>query len=112
MEEEKFTQEDPIIPPDPIMPADEAMFWSASDATDSKSQMFKAKSADFGEYNNYLEVNSEKLNLRVAQHYRYNKTYVDSIAVGYGGAGVTYWTGSYQDTVPTLEFNVIGSIYN
>jgi len=121
MEEKKFDPEDPIIPPDPVIPADEAMFWSASDATDSKSQMFKAKSseafkkskdADFGEYNNYLEVNSEILNLRVAQHYRYNKTYVDSIAVGYGGAGVTYWTGSYRDTVPTLEFNVIGSIYN
>ena len=68
--------------------------------------------ADFGNYNNYLEVASADLDLRVAQHYRYNKTYVNNVAVGYGGAGVTYWTGSYADAVPTLDFNVIGSIYN
>ena len=115
-------EEEPIIPEEPQIPADEAMFWSASDAADSEQKMVKASSsqmfkkmgseANFGNYNNYLEVASADLDLRVAQHYRYNKTYVNNVAVGYGGAGVIYWTGSYEDSVPALDFNVIGSIYN
>ena len=115
-------EEDPIIPPDPIIPADEQVFWSASLAPDAESRMLKVESseafkalgsgADFGNYNNYLEVASNSLNIRAAQHYQYNKTYRNNEPVGYGGAGVTYWTGSYSQSVPSLEFNVIGSIYN
>lgn len=114
--------EEPINPPDPIMPADEQVFWSASLAPDVERQMFIVASseafkalgsgADFGNYNNYLEVGSQTLDIRAAQHYRYNKTYRNNEPVGYGGAGVIYWTGSYSQSVPSLEFNVIGSIYN